>query len=311
MADTAADRRPAAPPAASASQRSSSSPVGHDHGGAGQQAGRGARGSRSAARRAPRTVQVRSAPVRPLPGRDRRRDRGGHRARCRRTASRPSRARAPASRPGASPASRTTSTLTPSGNSPASSTGGAVRSKSATGSSITQARCGLPTEIASPARPVPPSRADPRPVTCAGAHVHGELGRPAPRATSRTPARVPIGELRPGGQAVVEQVPGEHPDPVAAHLGDAAVGVAVVHEPLGAPPVGQAGPVPGLGPGRRRPDHPQHPVAADPGPPVADPRDGSARTAPAARRDRAGSRSRCRSRAPWRSASTDRRGHGG
>ena len=46
------------------------------------------------------------------------------------------------------------------------------------------------------------------------------------------PAAGRDGELGPAHQVVVEQVPGEHPDAVAAHLGQAAVGVAVVHEPL-------------------------------------------------------------------------------
>ena len=69
-----------------------------------------------------------------------------------------------------------------------------------------------------------------------------------------TPSRVPIG-IGCGrvGEALLDQVPGEDPDAVAAHLRDRAVGVAVVHEP----------PVAGA-------DDAQHAVAADAGPPVAE-----------------------------------------
>src|SRR5699024_8503048 len=37
-------------------------------------------------------------------------------------------------------------------------------------------------------------------------------------------------------KACVQQVPGEHPHPVATHLGHGTVGVAIVHEPLGTLP---------------------------------------------------------------------------
>ena len=39
--------------------------------------------------------------------------------------------------------------------------------------------------------------------------------------------------LAPGNEPGLDQVPREHPHAVAAHLGDRAVGVAVVHEPFG------------------------------------------------------------------------------
>ena len=54
---------------------------------------------------------------------------------------------------------------------------------------------------------------------------------------------------------------------VAAHLGDRAVGVAVVHEPLRL-----VGPAAAVGLERRR-DDAQHAVAAEPGPAVAEPAD--------------------------------------
>ncbi len=68
--------------------------------------------------------------------------------------------------------------------------------------------------------------------------------------------------------AGVLEVAGEDADAVAAHLGDGAVAVAVVHEPLGL--VGQ---VRRLGV-RGGPDDVQHPVRADAGAPVAELRDG-------------------------------------
>lgn len=64
------------------------------------------------------------------------------------------------------------------------------------------------------------------------------------------------------------QIPRKDPDPVAAHLGDRTVGVAVVHEPLG--PVGH-GPRLGV---RGGPYDVQQPVATDTGAAVAELRDG-------------------------------------
>src|SRR4029079_1531133 len=64
-------------------------------------------------------------------------------------------------------------------------------------------------------------------------------------------------QLALGQPAAVGEVGGVDPHAVAAHLGDAAVGVAVVHEPLdvvgGHRALGERGP----------PHHPQHPVCAD------------------------------------------------
>ena len=87
------------------------------------------------------------------------------------------------------------------------------------------------------------------------ARFRTDLPQPGPRGH---------GELRACGQAVVEQVAGEHPDPVAAHLGDAAVGVAVVHEPLGRASRGRSAPA------RRIPSAPSpvrrsHSLATRPG----------------------------------------------
>src|SRR5450759_227867 len=73
-------------------------------------------------------------------------------------------------------------------------------------------------------------------------------------------------ELVSGLQALTTQVCREHPSPVATHLGRAAVGVAIVHEP------------PGLGTliayvlfGRRlRRDDPDDAVCADAGPAISD-----------------------------------------
>ena len=63
------------------------------------------------------------------------------------------------------------------------------------------------------------------------------------------------------GQALLDEVAREDPDAVAAHLAGRAVGVAVVHVPLG---VGGLAHVV-----RRGADHTQYAVAADAGPPVA------------------------------------------
>ncbi len=105
------------------------------------------------------------------------------------------------------------------------------------------------------------------------AHLHGDVAGGAVGGVLRDPGPP---HARPGGdgersglrEAGVHQVAGEDADAVAAHLGDAAVGVAVVHEPLGL--VGQ---VHGgrIGGGAH---HPQHPVAADARPPVAERGDG-------------------------------------
>ena len=98
------------------------------------------------------------------------------------------------------------------------------------------------------------------------AHVDGELAvrlhpdrpRPGPGADR---------QLRPGGEALLEQVAGEDPDPVPAHLRDAAVGVPVVHEPLGRIRVDR------VRPGGGCPHDPKHAVGTDPEPPVAQRRD--------------------------------------
>ena len=75
------------------------------------------------------------------------------------------------------------------------------------------------------------------------------------------------GQLARLGPALVDEEAGEDPDAVAAHLDGRAVGVAVVHEPLGV-----AGHRRGRGI-RGCPDDPQHAVAADAGATVAEPLD--------------------------------------
>ncbi len=116
------------------------------------------------------------------------------------------------------------------------------------------------------------------------AHVHADLAVRF-HADLADPGPGRHRERRPGGQAVLQQVAGEHADAVAAHLGDAAVGVAVVHEPLrragfrGASGRGTGFPRsrwPGAGQ-RGGTDHPQHAVRPDPGPAVAQPRGGGRR----------------------------------
>ena len=72
-----------------------------------------------------------------------------------------------------------------------------------------------------------------------GAHVHGDLAVGLHADQADPGARLDR-ELRAVRQAVLDEVAREHPGAVAAHLGYAAVGVAVVHEPLG----GQAGRLP-------------------------------------------------------------------
>ena len=78
--------------------------------------------------------------------------------------------------------------------------------------------------------------------------LHPDLPGPGPRLHLQRRAL---------GQPMAEQVAGEHPDAVAAHLRDAAVGVAVVHEPAA----------------RAGADRPQDPVRAEPEAPVAEPGD--------------------------------------
>src|SRR5262249_40781508 len=96
-------------------------------------------------------------------------------------------------------------------------------------------------------------------------------------------------------QATLGQVPGEDPEAVAAHLGGAPVVVAVAHDPLGRGAGGGARPAavrcrgglasapggPGTWPACQRlgPHRAQHPVGADAGPAVAQPR-GQARRKP-------------------------------
>ena len=76
------------------------------------------------------------------------------------------------------------------------------------------------------------------------------------------------GELVGGLEALASQVGREDPGAVAAHLGDAAVGVAVVHEPPR--PACACASTPRLG-GQCRRDDPDDAVAADAGPAVGEP----------------------------------------
>ena len=97
-----------------------------------------------------------------------------------------------------------------------------------------------------------------------GSHVDGDGagvvdGHPAGAGAGRD------GVGAGGDEARVDEVAGEHPHPVAAHLGERAVGVAVVHEPRR-----RAGVDPGHGRGGRvRARDAQDPVGADAPPPVA------------------------------------------
>ena len=97
--------------------------------------------------------------------------------------------------------------------------------------SVRQTRCGLPTSTATPAncrspasRRRPGRRAAPGPSRSVTSPVVRHIRRSGRRRGWRTVSRP--GRRQPG----VDQVAGEHPDAVAAHLGDRAVGVAVVHE---------------------------------------------------------------------------------
>ena len=147
--------------------------------------------------------------------------------------------------------------------------GRAPRARGSTDSATTT--CGLPTSTAQAGHgDIAPG---------AGGHRCRRRRRPPPRrrpaATAQVggvarrltalPAGDPAHRLHPapGGdgdllavrqpvQAAVLEVGGEHPDPVAAHLGHRAVGVAVVHEPAFTVV-----------------DDAQHTVATDPGAPVA------------------------------------------
>ena len=129
------------------------------------------------------------------------------------------------------------------------------------------------------------------------AHVDGDRRRPT---TARAPRRPgwPGRASRPGvARPGVEQVAGEDPHPVAAHLGERAVGVPVVHEPLGL--AGACRP--------RRDASPTRTTRSTPSAPMPRRRSHSAATSAgrqrrARRRGRAGSRSRCRCRGPWRTA---------
>ena len=85
--------------------------------------------------------------------------------------------------------------------------------------------------------------------------LHGQVAHPTASGDRQRPA---------GGKAGVDQVAGEHPDAVPAHLAGRSVGVAVVHEPLrGGRHVDRIG-------GLRGAHDPKHPVAADASPTVAD-----------------------------------------
>ena len=117
-------------------------------------------------------------------------------------------------------------------------------SSSSTSASATTT-CGFPTPTASPGRATSSRRAET--IASPGATTNG------PRSTSYPPAtlvsvahpsagadrhRLALGDRE---QPVLDQVVGEHPDAVAAHLRRAPVGVVVVHEPLGGRILGERG----------------------------------------------------------------------
>ena len=149
-----------------------------------------------------------------------------------------------------------------------------VRSRASRSASVRQARCGLPIETASPSNTRPPTVAFP----CAEGPGRPHVDPVAAVGGGADPARAAAGADQHAGLAggAVEQPLGdehvqEQPDPVAAHLGDGAVGVAVVHEPLAPARVRRR-----ARPARRaraRADDAQHAVAAEAGPAVAEPAD--------------------------------------
>ncbi len=227
------------------------------------------------------------------------------RRRCRTTGSRPSRARALAwprcagRSPG--PVRRCRPRGTAPDPVPAPGTGRTRQAAHRPG----RPGAGSPPRPAAPRYDRPPSTASPGPSTATApmSTVTPHRRRPV-RRTRRGPDRVATVNSGPSARPCADQVPGEHPDPVAAHLGDAAVGVAVVHEPLRpgraarGPGRSIAAPVradcPGCAAdcaGRARrpvsgaPYRPQHPVRADARPAgrTAGPRDAAVSPAGAVR----------------------------
>ena len=126
--------------------------------------------------------------------------------------------------------------------------------------------CGLPTLMP---RPGPgrvqiarPHRAARRRRGATGPGRPGTRARCAARRARRPACR--SASVSPGSSStspLLDEVPGEDPDAVAAHLGDAAVGVVVVHEPLGARVFGESGGT--LGDGSATAHRADHPVGAD------------------------------------------------
>src|SRR4051812_48486955 len=124
------------------------------------------------------------------------------------------------------------STLTPSGKASAENSGGRVKSRAATEAVIWQARGGLPMETRRPSEGLPGTSGGAGALEDGRAHVYRHVTRFAQLDALEAGAGEDL-ELAGGSETVVDQVAGEDPDAVAAHLGDRAVGVAVVHEPLG------------------------------------------------------------------------------
>jgi len=94
-----------------------------------------------------------------------------------------------------------------------------------------------------------------------GPHIHGELSVRF-RAHRSRPGTGRDRDVWPYAESFVNQEFGEYANAIPAHLSDAAVSVAVIHEPLGSVTVGVTS-------GSRAPNHTEHPIGTDPEVPVA------------------------------------------
>ena len=94
-----------------------------------------------------------------------------------------------------------------------------------------QARCGLPTDTSRPATPHPAEHRSAAAAAPWRAPMSTVIAPSAATQTCLAPARVCTTSGRAVGQSMGEQVAREYADAVAAHLSEAAVSIAVVHEP--------------------------------------------------------------------------------
>ena len=168
--------------------------------------------------------------------------------------------RAPA-RPPAATNSRSRPAGTPPGPAPGGRSG---RGRPGSAPPTGQTRFGLPQSTAVPGKVPAPARPPRSSPYTRGTGMRTETASPVTRRPPR-PARVQDRDPARLGQPGLHQIAGVHPHTVAAHLGQRAVGVPVVHEPLGLARCRRLG--------ARRTHHPQHTVAADAAAPVAQRRD--------------------------------------